>query len=402
MAQLVDGLPTINVYREGYSRRNLGGNPLLPHESLCKGAMERTRAFRAEFDPSVLQFKTSLVQAFQNADLGSRQFDLRLIEMVATAVHAIAVYLFNLEEKSHKGDIQGVVTYVEPDKTYEWMPGKWTTREALPAFASIFSHACYTFHEKYPNGAADMAGYWAEDRIFGGVILFDRGKSGTECKDVYIHSGRVRWTVRIWRPLETQFKQMIHFLKVGPPTSQCPFPLYADKKVRHRYDDYDAMAWHNIYRDPWERVLPPRKNWDAIRRNTFDYPELQEQIFDKILHGPFYTITRNGNTFLDVRNLDGRNKQGNAEAASNPRKQGEEQPCETISKAGREVDEPQGKEPEAEKIVDESIEADGSRTKEYKSTISGAENPPKQVRNCSVGNCPTTAEGRPGINTRGE
>ncbi|KAF5123858.1 hypothetical protein E5D57_011777 [Metarhizium anisopliae] len=79
MAQLADGLPTIDVYREGYSRRNLGGNPLLPHESLCEGAMERTRAFRAEFDPSVLQFKTSLVQAFQNADLGSRQFDLRLI-----------------------------------------------------------------------------------------------------------------------------------------------------------------------------------------------------------------------------------------------------------------------------------------------------------------------------------
>lgn len=127
-----------------------------------------------------------LVQAFQNAGLGSRQFALRLIEMVATAVHAIAVYLFNLEEKSHKGDIQGVVTYVEPDKTYEWMSGKWTTREALPAFASIFSHACYTFHEKYPNGAADMAGYWAEDRIFGGVILFDRGKSGTEVSILHL------------------------------------------------------------------------------------------------------------------------------------------------------------------------------------------------------------------------
>lgn len=88
---------------------------------------------------------------------------------------------------------------------------------------------------------------------------------------------------------------------------------------------------------------------------------------------------------MDVRNLDERNKQDNAEAASNPRKQGEEQPCETIPKADREVDEPQGKEPEAaevqitepeaSKMVDESIETDGSRTKEYKSTISGAENP---------------------------
>ncbi|KID84609.1 hypothetical protein MGU_08129 [Metarhizium guizhouense ARSEF 977] len=327
LAQLVDGLPTIDVYYEGYSCRNEQGHPLTPHKSLCDGAMERTRAFRDEFDPSVLQFKNSLVQAFQNADLGSRQFDLRLIEMVATAVHAIAVYLFNLEEKSHKGDIQSVVTYVEPDETCEWMPGRWVTHKALPAFASIFSHAGYIYHENYPNGVADMAGYWAEDRIFGGVILFDRGASGTECKDVYIHSGRVLWTVRIWRPLETQFQQMIDFFKGGPSAAKCPFPLYADEKVRHRYDSYDAMKWHNIYRDPWERVLPPRKNLEAIRMNTFDYPELQEQIFDKIPHEIFYT------------DPDERNDNVIAEGASNPREQPEE-PCGTTSKSGRGANKP--------------------------------------------------------------
>jgi hypothetical protein len=30
---------------------------------------------------------------------------------------------------------------------------------------------------QYPDGLADVAGYWAEDQIFGGVVLFDRSQS---------------------------------------------------------------------------------------------------------------------------------------------------------------------------------------------------------------------------------
>lgn len=52
--------------------------------------------------------------------------------------------------------------------------------KSLPPYASLFYHADYTEHEKYPSGASDLAGFWAEDQIFGGVVLFDRGTSGTE------------------------------------------------------------------------------------------------------------------------------------------------------------------------------------------------------------------------------
>jgi hypothetical protein len=48
----------------------------------------------------------------------------------------------------------------------------------------LFFHVDYMDHRQYPNGLADMAGYWAEDRIFGGVVLFDRGDSGYEVCDV--------------------------------------------------------------------------------------------------------------------------------------------------------------------------------------------------------------------------
>jgi hypothetical protein len=34
--------------------------------------------------------------------------------------------------------------------------------------------------EQYSDGVADIAAYWAEDRILGGVVLFGREKSGKE------------------------------------------------------------------------------------------------------------------------------------------------------------------------------------------------------------------------------
>lgn len=120
------------------------------------------------------------MQAFQDSLPGSRQFDLRLIEMMANAVHAIAVFLFNLEEKSHKGDINSVVSWRTPETKIEYLPGEWTTLSTLPPYPSIFTLTAYRFHEEYPHGLADVAAYWAEDRIFGGVFLFDRGESGTE------------------------------------------------------------------------------------------------------------------------------------------------------------------------------------------------------------------------------
>jgi hypothetical protein len=45
-------------------------------------------------------------------------------------------------------------------------------------------------YDQYPDGLADVAGYWAEDRIFGGVVLFDRGDSGYEVCDLLFLASR--------------------------------------------------------------------------------------------------------------------------------------------------------------------------------------------------------------------
>lgn len=46
--------------------------------------------------------------------------------------------------------------------------------------ATIFVHRAYRSAEQYPRGAADVAGYWAEGRIFGGVVWFERGETDRE------------------------------------------------------------------------------------------------------------------------------------------------------------------------------------------------------------------------------
>ena len=124
------------------------------------------------------------MQAYQNAEAGSLQFKIRLIELVARSIHQIAVFLFQREPKLHVGDIDSVVSWKDEEQWYT-INGKrrvyFTPKEPRP---TLFFHADYMAFEQYPHGLADMAGYWAEDRIFGGVLVFDRGPSGDEVCDV--------------------------------------------------------------------------------------------------------------------------------------------------------------------------------------------------------------------------
>jgi hypothetical protein len=44
---------------------------------------------------------------------------------------------------------------------------------------TLFCHPWYRDYDQYPEGIADCVGYWAEERIFGGVVLFDRRDPGS-------------------------------------------------------------------------------------------------------------------------------------------------------------------------------------------------------------------------------
>jgi hypothetical protein len=59
-AQIIDGLPTGDVAYEGYTPV-CGGHPIdSVHDRLCPGMLEKTRQFRADFQPDVLMFNAKV------------------------------------------------------------------------------------------------------------------------------------------------------------------------------------------------------------------------------------------------------------------------------------------------------------------------------------------------------
>lgn len=93
--------------------------------------------------------------------------------MVAVAVHQIAVLLYKLDGSRHKDD--GMQYWTPPPLT---IYGR--TLPTIDPYPTLFFAGYYTEHESYPDGLADSVGYWAENRILGGVTLFYRGPANPE------------------------------------------------------------------------------------------------------------------------------------------------------------------------------------------------------------------------------
>lgn len=105
--------------------------------------------------------------AYQSAAVGSRLFGTRLIELASRAIHQIAIEIALLDENFHKND--GWLSWVPP-KTDDLF---WT-REVEGPPPTWFRISWYRHYKQYPCGANDVIGYWAENYIIGGVLLFDR------------------------------------------------------------------------------------------------------------------------------------------------------------------------------------------------------------------------------------
>lgn len=111
---------------------------------------------------------------YQGAVPGSRAFQTRLIELVVVSIHQIAAKLYNLHADGglHKGN--EMLTWTPPKDDEVW----W---EVNPGGAppTLFRHRWYCDYDQYPEGIADSVGYWAEARIFGGIVMFDRRPAGS-------------------------------------------------------------------------------------------------------------------------------------------------------------------------------------------------------------------------------
>ena len=189
------------------------------------------------------------------------------------AVHGLAVLLFRRRHRIHDD------VWAAKDATYT-VNAVTRSNPDVERSPTPFCHPEYVMADQYPDGDADVVGYWAENRIFGGVVLLDRSDSWDDRRNpepnVFLHSSYYDVTFRVWRALDEQQQDLVDFLLSRSPAEACPFPLLASEKNLDRIDPQYATS-QKVYRDFWERRLPPsngrfQEPHCVMRR--LDYPEL--------------------------------------------------------------------------------------------------------------------------------
>ncbi|KAJ4409229.1 hypothetical protein N0V82_009502 [Gnomoniopsis sp. IMI 355080] len=285
--QIIDGLPTADVAWDRSRHKLEASHPIADHTNLCPGVKEKLSAIKADFKIDSLTFDPSTLKAFQSASPSSHSFHLRLIELTAVALHQIAVTLFQLHLNLHD---RSTSRGLDVDAVVKWQPEPDDFFVSIEPWPTLFAHRYFTAHEQYPNGVADMVGYWAEDRILGGVALFDRSQSWSEDSDepdVYFHSCRMQATWRIWQLLPDQQQGLVDFLVQesrtydGTAAPDGPFPIMPSRANTVRIDPIEAIPVRKVYRDIWEREEPPKllrmqEDMAACVVRPDDYPEMED------------------------------------------------------------------------------------------------------------------------------
>ncbi|KAH7322475.1 hypothetical protein B0I35DRAFT_350840 [Stachybotrys elegans] len=274
-AQIIDGLPTSRVAKEEASGLPHGHPLRYTHTELCAGIREKTQDLWNQFSMSDINLDAQLLFAYRAASPGSRAFNTRLIELAAVAIHKLAVKLFQRDDSLHKED--GIADWAPPrtDELY-W---RWNPDGPLP---TLFVHEWYRDCEQYPDGIADVVGYWAESRIFGGVVLFDRheSKDGTSSDDIYIHPSRESLTYRICQLLPGQKQALLAFL-AKPESQPNPLPILVDMNNGKRIDPEEPIEETRVYRDIWERKYDPDSHGEGRLRTVWDrkdYPTWDDKM----------------------------------------------------------------------------------------------------------------------------
>lgn len=168
-AQLVDGLPLKKV---AHSTRGVRFHKVVnEHETLCPGALERARKLRDDLDPARLDLPIEVLQRYQGIPAGSRASKLPFVELIAVAIHRIAVLLYRQGSMHKETGLPVEENRLCSDRAHG------PNRHYHPTPFCLHE---YADPERYPEGVADITGYWAENCIFGGVVVFSRGESGVE------------------------------------------------------------------------------------------------------------------------------------------------------------------------------------------------------------------------------
>ncbi|KAF7536451.1 hypothetical protein G7054_g4584 [Neopestalotiopsis clavispora] len=277
-AQIIDGLPLADVAWDQYTSKICDSHPINEHVNLCPGVTDKAKDLLSDFDVETLKFDQALLRAFQTAPPSSaRAFDMRLLELTAVALHQIGVLLFQLQlelhdpRTTHGLDIESVTSWEQEPKP---------PFPRIVPDPTLFTNPRFTAQDQYPNGLADVVGYWAENRILGGVLLFDRSQNWELDNEpnAFVDCSRYDVTYRTCQLLDEQQATLLRFMRDTESNMTCPLPILPTEKNRNRINPEDAIPVHQVYRDPWERSAPKRllrmqKYMEDCVISSLDFPE---------------------------------------------------------------------------------------------------------------------------------
>ncbi|KAI1656698.1 hypothetical protein F4813DRAFT_397277 [Daldinia decipiens] len=269
-ALIIDGLPTQKVYSEAH-RWNLEGLPILSQPQLSEGTIERIRRFRADFEILSLQFPPyKHIRTLHQARLLSSCDYWNFWQLLVIKSQCFSTILMRALTNT-QSTLSAMIQDIPADMSWEL--------KKVPPLTPFFNH-CYRDYDQYPNSVSDVVGYWAETRIFGGVVLFDRGETDEECDGMYLHSDRRNSPYTIFPPTETQFENLVDFL-LSPTAdpSRCPLPITCTADNKWRWEPYEAMAYYHIFRDRYERKLPEDYRYSDVQ-SARNWPEVNDRYID--------------------------------------------------------------------------------------------------------------------------
>jgi hypothetical protein len=134
-----------------------------------------------------------------------------------------------------------------------------TAIRAHPPGALPFLLLDFSFHDIYPSGVADGVGYWAENRILGGVAVFDQlteERAPEMPPNVFFLTDRHHVTRHCYQLHDDQQQALLGLLLVESPDPQTsPLPILPSDQNRVRIHWQVAIINH-VYRDIWEHKPP--------------------------------------------------------------------------------------------------------------------------------------------------
>ncbi|KAL1854503.1 hypothetical protein Daus18300_011424 [Diaporthe australafricana] len=239
-SEIIDGLPLKGTWLEFDVWNKDHPVNVLGHDTLCDDTREKARRFRDEFDVYILSFPTTTLRDFQQANLGTRDYILSLIELLARSCHQIAARLFQLDDGFYKHSV------------YEaWRDAPLSDPRARgPRRPSAFCHRSYYFYEQYPYGIADVR------------------------REMYLHAGHHEAPLTLFPPTSDQFESLARYL-LQPDAGPCPLPIVPSRRNGYRYHPHDAMSRFNIFRDRYERNEPPARSTHHSYKNGRNWPEVE-------------------------------------------------------------------------------------------------------------------------------